>query len=192
MFDMLKRKKPSYITVTLNAKLQPLDRGELEDAFTDFCQNKGIKADVVGGGTLTEKNGEVTACDIEIQLDKLTEERISEIKGIFEAMLAPKGSYITVSETGEKINFGHHEGLGLYLNGTDLSDEIYATCDSNYVYEECERLIKGIGMINSHWQGQTETALYIYGKNFIEIYNAISPLIDSYPLCQKARVEQLA
>lgn len=192
MFGMFKQNKPTFITVTLNAKLQPLDRAELEDAFSDFCQSKGIKADVVGGGTLIEKNGEVKACDIEIQLNKVTEESISEIKGIFEAMLAPKGSYITVTETGEKINFGHHEGLGLYLNGTDLSDEIYATCDSNYVYQECERLINGIGMINSHWQGQAETALYIYGKNFIEINNAIRPLIDNYPLCQKARVEQLA
>jgi hypothetical protein len=192
MFGLFKKKTRGEITVTLNAKLQPTHRGELEDAFVEFCNQKGIKLNIVGGGTLLEDNGEIMVCDIEIELEDMTDDTISSVREVFEAMLAPKGSYITVHGQDKKIEFGQHEGLGLYLNGTDLPDDVYETCDSNFVYEECERLIQGLGMINSHWQGSTETALYMYGKSFDAMYEAIKPFVDTYPLCQKARMVRIA
>ena len=192
MFGIFKKKSPGYMTITLNAKLQPMHRGELEDAFEDICQKEEIEVEIVGGGTLMAENGEVQACDIEIKLSDLNEKNIETIKGLFEAMLAPKGSYMTIEGKDGKIIFGKHEGLGLYLNGTDLPDEVYASCDSNFVYEECQRLLEGIAMVNSHWQGSTETALYMYGKNFEEIERTIKPFIESYPLCQKSRVVRIA
>lgn len=47
-------------------------------------------------------------------------------------------------------------------------------------------------MVNSHWQGPTESALYMYGQNFETIRERIQPLLDSYPLCQRCRVERIA
>ncbi len=192
MLGIFKKKTPGTITISLNAKLQPIHRGELEDAFTDVCEKEGFDAEIVGGGTLMDPSGEVRMCDIEIQLKDMTSENIEFVKGLFEAMLAPKGSYFTLSTDEKRTNFGNHEGLGLYLNGTDLPDEVYSQCDSNHVYEECERLVENIAQVNSHWQGPTETALYMYGTSFQDIKKAIQPLLDSYPLCQKARVEQIA
>jgi len=192
MFGLFKKKSPGYVTISLNARLQPVHRGDLEDAFAEVCRKHGIEAAVVGGGTLMEENGEVKECDIEIKLDDLNEKNIETIKGLFEAMLAPKGSYMTIHGKNEKIPIGKHEGLGLYLNGTDLPAEIYKSCGANFVYQECQRLLEGIATVDSHWQGPTETAIYMYGKNFAAIERAIQPLIESYPLCQKSRVVRIA
>ena len=51
--------KKIIVVINLKAKLRPLDRGDLEDAFLDFCENSNIKADVIGGGTLVEESGEI-------------------------------------------------------------------------------------------------------------------------------------
>jgi hypothetical protein len=44
----------------------------------------------------------------------------------------------------------------------------------------------------SFWQGERETALYLYGRSFAEMSDAIAPFMATYPLCQKARIEQVA
>jgi hypothetical protein len=38
------------------------------------------------------------------------------------------------------------------------------------------------------WQGPTETALYVYGLP----QPRCAPLLDSYPLCERARIVQVA
>jgi len=191
MFGLLKKKSPVIIVVTLNARLQPMHRHELEDAFDAIAEREKIPAKIAGGGTLLEKNNEITNCDIEVEINNLNNSIIESVKSLFSAMLAPKGSYLTLPD-GKKIPFGEHEGLGLYMNGTDLPEEVYKTCDSNFVYSECEKLIEGVGTINSHWQGPTETALYMYGKNFEEMKSRISSFVAEYPLCQKCRIERIA
>lgn len=192
MLGIFKKKKSGVITVTLNAKLQPQHRAEIEDAFDSVCESHKIGARVVGGGTLMEPDGEVKLCDIEVEMDDMTDQNIERISGIFASMLAPKGSYISAPERASPLMFGKQEGLGLYLNGTDLPDEVYASSSATHVYDECERLLEGIAMVNSHWQGPSETALYMYGESFEKIRHAIQPLLDSYPLCQKCRVVQIA
>lgn len=134
--------------LTLNAKLQPQDRHELEDAFNDVAENKKWNAEVVGGGTLLEENGEVKACDIDIHLQDASPSNVEKIISAFEAMLAPVGSrYILIEEA--PVPFGRHQGLGLYLNGPDLPENVYCECDSNFVHSECTRLLGGIAMVNS-------------------------------------------
>lgn len=191
MLGMLKKKTSGHMTITLNAKLQPMHRAELEDAFEAAAKKSKLKAKVDGGGTLLQENGEVKECDIEIQLKDASEETITAVAGLFGAMLAPIGSRYTV-EGQEPIAFGRHQGLGLYLNGTDLPDQVYAQCDSNHVYSECERLLEGVGQVNSYWQGPTETALYMYGEDFETMRSRVQELVDTYPLCQKARIVRLA
>lgn len=192
MFGLFKKKTPGVVTVTLNARLQPKDRHDLEDAFADVCAEQKFGAEIVGGGTMQAQNGEIELCDIEVRLDDLSDKNIEFVKNLFAAMLAPKGSYLTVQDRPGRIEFGAHEGLGLYLNGTDLPPEVYAQSDVNHVVEECERLLKGMAMVNSHWEGPDETALYMYGESFEAIRAAIAPFTDTYPLCQKARIVRIA
>jgi hypothetical protein len=188
------RKKNSVVMVlTLNARLQPIHRADLEDAFEHFCAEKRLGAAVVGGGTLLDPStGEVRECDIEIQVDRLDDEVISEICGVFEAMLAPKGTRLTIPGRAAPLAFGTTEGLALYLNGTDLPDEVYATCDSNHVLDECNRLLGDVGRVHSWWQGPSESALYLYGDSFADMRAAIAHFVETYPLCERARIVQIA
>ncbi|MBB3342596.1 hypothetical protein [Luteimonas sp. RC10] len=193
MFGRFKRKpQPAVVTVSLNARLAPADRAALEDAFGDLCRHREIDAEVVGGGTLLAESGEVKACDIEIQLSDASPAQIEFVREAFTAMLAPVGSRLHVPDRDTPIVFGAHQGLALYLNGTDLPQAVYDTCDIHHVVEECERLLGERGMVNSHWQGPSETALYMYGADFEQMHAAIRPFLDAYPLCRECRVERIA
>ncbi|MBD9367206.1 hypothetical protein [Xanthomonas sp. XNM01] len=192
MFGLFRKKTPGTIVLTLNARLQPMHRAELEDAFDQIADREKLGARVVGGGTALSADGEVENCDIEVSLDDCTRKTAEHIAGIFGAMLAPHGSRVTLPGDGGQFAFGSHEGLALYLNGTDLPDEVYASCDANHVHDECIRLLDGAGMVHSHWQGPTESALYMYGRSFEEMHARIAAFIASYPLCRDARVVRIA
>ena len=186
-----------YIQITLNAKLQPMHRHDLEDALNEIFEQENIKAEITGGGTGQESNGEIAYCDLEIYLEEFSEEKTTQIIKILEKILAPNGSTLTIFSEDENtepkiIPFGKHEGLGLYLNNS-LDDNVYEECDVNVVYEEVQKLLEQdkLGRIESYWEGD-ETALYIYGKNFDEIKKTIKPFLDKYPLCEKCRIVQIA
>lgn len=192
LFGKKKENPSEFIVVNLNAKLLPMHRGEFfEDPIDQKIQELSLGT-VTGGGTLQSESGEIENCDIEIQVQSVEPEAIESIKKIFESFGAPKGSKITIDSSGSIIEFGITEGLALYLNGTDLPPEVYKNSDINYVISEIASLLAGKGTMLSHWQGNTETALYFYGHSFVEMKGLISAFLDSYPLCQKARVVQIA
>ena len=199
-------KAETMVIVNLKARLRPLYRGDLEDVFLDVCKEVGIEADVVGGGTLIDDNGEMLECDIEIALPQINEDIIKHIIDFFESTLAPKGSSLKIENDANtnintdenekgvatKIEFGQHEGLGLYINMTDLPNPVYQDCDINHVYEECNNLLEGIGRVHSYWEGETQTALYMYGDDYDEMVKRIEPFVTSYPLCEKSKVVRIA
>ena len=182
--------------VNLKAKLRPMDRGVIEDAFLDFFESLNIETDITGGGTLVEENGEMIECDIEIDLTYYNEKILQRIIKFFESTLAPKGSSITVEDNDgkvlDKVYFGDHEGLALYMNNTDLPDHYYEDYDINYVYNECNRRIKGVGNVYSYWNGNEETAIYMYGDCYEKMLKLIEPFLNAYPLCEKVRIVQTA
>jgi hypothetical protein len=198
MFGLFGKKprEPAVVIATLNARLQPMHRADVEDAFDAAMQARRYGARVVGGGTLMGENGEVSKCDIEIELDDPSQKMIDLTVGVLEAIVAPKGSFMRIPHEDRRIEFGTLEGLALYLNGTDLPDDVYETCDSNHVYEQCDRLLAGrkhgVGEIVSHWHGPRESALYMYGPSFAAMLERIAPFLRDYPLCGKSRTEQIA
>jgi hypothetical protein len=193
LFKFLKKKtSPSILIATLNARMQPIHRDDLEDAFNASMEEFGSVARVVGGGTAFARSGEIEACDLEIEVDEVSDASIGRVIGVLESVLAPKGSRLVIPSRSEPVSFGVHEGLAVYLNGADLAADVYRTCDVNYVIEEGGRLLEGVGHIASHWEGQNETALYIYGKSFTDMSERLLPFLNSYPLCAKCRLEQIA
>lgn len=177
------------VTITLNARLQPIHRGELEDALAQVLGAHSI-GEICGGGSLLTDGGEVSECDIEIIATDTSPQAIEHIISFLERALAPKGSKLRI---GDQVTlFGKHEGLALYLNGTDLPDEVYENSDINHVVDQLAKLLGQEGMMHSHFDGETETALYYYGSNFNTMHQLIKPFIDSYPLCQQCRVVQIA
>ena len=181
-----------YIVATINARIQPIHRGEIyEDPLDDILKRESV-GEIVGGGTLQSETGEIEYCEIEIEVSNSDQLTIDLVRKSLEQLGVPKGSKLLIESTDTVIEFGELEGLGIYLNGTDLDDEVYANCDSNHVYTELDRLTEGTGRVFSFWQGETETAFYLYGSSFDAMKSMISELVENYPLCQKCRIEQVA
>ncbi|MBB3446502.1 hypothetical protein [Rhizobium sp. BK379] len=193
MFGLFRKGSKSAIVVaTLNARLQPMDRGELEDAFDAFMAEKKHGMRVVGGGTLQAASGEIAKCDIEIEVDNPTDARLTLLTEVLESMLAPAGSILQIPDQRRSINFGRQHGLAVYVNGAELPASVYEECDINHVVAEFSRLLDGAGVVASNWQGPRDTALYIYGRDFETMLSHLKPFIESYPLLERCRIERIA
>ena len=182
------------ITLNLNARLQPMHRGDLEDDLDELLEKSDIGF-VDGGGTLTSPSGEVKSCDIELDLNDSSEETIAELEKIIDALGIPKGSKLLwTASDGEKTErpVGRLEGMAINLNGTDLPKEVYESSDINYVIEQLESRMDGIGRLYSWWEGPQNTALYFYGQSYEKMSSAIQDFIAEYPLCQKCMMERIA
>ncbi|SDI16126.1 hypothetical protein SAMN05216588_11231 [Pseudomonas flavescens] len=183
---------PQYLRARLNARLQPLHRGELFEDPLDDALGRAALGRVSGGGTAQGEEGEVEWCDIEIAVNGDTADKVAPIIAELERLGAPNGSSLIIESERREVPFGTLEGLAIYLNGTELPDEVYADCDINVVYDELQRLIEGQGQIFSYWQGPTETALYLYGTSHDRMRESISDFLGNYPLCQRCRLERIA
>jgi hypothetical protein len=180
------------VIARLNVRAQPLDRGEVfEDPLDQILQAAGT-GQVTGGGTMLGTEGEIEFCDIEITVRGATEATLDAIREALEGLGAPKGSRLIWKDGANELEFGTLEGLAVYLNGTDLPDAVYEQSDVNVVYDEFGKLVGSEGRVVSHWQGPRETALYLYGRSAEMMRSRIRPFLDSYPLCDKARIVKIA
>ena len=179
------------VVLKLNARLQPMHRHELEDAIQGVLEKEQM-GEVTGGGTVQNPDGEIVSCDIDIHLAGDKWDHVSFLVNLLNRLGIPNGSALLGIDRKFRVEVGTLEGLACYVNGTDLPDEIYESCDINHVIEQMESAIDGIGRFYSYWEGNEWTALYFYGVSFVEMKQKIEPFIASYPLCQKSRIEQIA
>jgi hypothetical protein len=189
-----KKEKPPghFLIAQLNARLQPLHRGEhFEEGLDDKLRETRV-GEISGGGTMQSQTGEIEYCDIEVRLVQPSPENERLIIETLEALGAPKGSKLEIAAAERVIPFGVNEGLAVYLNWTDLSSETYRKCDVDFVQSEFERLLEGEGHVFSSWKGPTETAVYMYGPSYAEMTKRLEPFIRAYPLCDKCRMTQIA
>lgn len=185
--------QPISAYALLNARIMPLDRGDrYEEPLAEALAENGF-GEVTGGGTMTSKEGEIDYCGIDIDLFDVAK-GVPFVCEFLARQGAPRGSKLQYELEGKEVEvpFGVAEGLAIYLNGTDLPDEVYQNCDVNDVYDEINRLLGDRGAIQGHWQGPTETALYLYGSSAEEMRNLVSGYLAEYPLCQRARVVKIA
>jgi hypothetical protein len=180
------------LVAQLNARLQPLHRGEHFEEGLDDKLRKTKLGEISGGGTMQLQTGEVEYCDIEIKLTHSSPETEQLIIATLEALGAPKGSKLQIPADERVIPFGVNEGLAVYLNGAGLPAETYRKCTVEMVETEFDRLLEDRGHVFSVWRGPTETALYLYGPSFAEMTKLLEPFLGSYPLCEGCRLEQIA
>ena len=181
---------PSLLVVTLNARLRPLDRGEIyEDPLDEFLQVTEL-GQVVGGGTRLGEGGEPRQADLEIELADDSDTAVRRILAVLEELGAPKGSQARRGDT-EPVAFGATEGVGLYLNGTDLPDEVYRDSDVNVLLADLDEAIGDAGRMQSYWEGPKETAVYYYGLSGSLIRERMAPVLARTPLCQDCRLVDL-
>ena len=184
---------PATAYAQLNARVQPIDRGDrYEDPLQEALESNGF-ASVVGGGAMQSINGEIEYCGIDLDIYSFAE-GVPFICDFLSKLGAPRGSKLQYEDDGEQqeVPFGNLEGLAIYFNGTDLPGEVYENCDINYVIEEINRLLGDRGEMQGYWQGPTETALYFYGYAVPEMKELIALFMAEYPLCQRARYATIA
>ncbi|MDB4921177.1 hypothetical protein [Mucilaginibacter sp.] len=195
LFNKAEEPQPgNYIVAQLNDKLMPIDRGEVyEDPLDEFLKQKWY-GEISGGGTLLSKSNEIEYCDVEIKLREkdISRQAIAEIINKLEELGAPKGSKLIIEDTGEKIEFGKLEGLALYLDGVNLSDEVYKNSNPEALILDIKKLTNIESDIVRYWHGNTESGMYFYGESFNGMKDAIANLINSNPECENARVVQIA
>ncbi|MEP6929655.1 MAG: hypothetical protein ABI850_06570 [Flavobacterium sp.] len=194
LFKKEKIEEPNFIVATLNDKIMPIDRGEIyEDLLDELLIAENI-GEVSGGGTMQKKSGEIDYCDVEIKLNgtEIDKTVINKIIEKLENLGAPKGSVMNVKKTQEKINFGKLEGIGIYLDGTNLPKNVYEECDINFVITEIHRLTETEYIVNRNWGNENVIALYFYGQSFDKMKTQIKEFVESYPLCENCRIEKIA
>jgi hypothetical protein len=181
------------IIAQLNARVQPIDRGEyFEDPLDEVLRSSGL-GEVTGGGTqLADEPNGIAHCDIEMMVNDDSDAAVERIILALEKLGAPKGSLLKFTTGKDDIPFGKFEGMAVFLNGTDLPDEVYANSDVNEIIAQCEELLKDIGSFRGYWEGSRETALYFYGRDFSSMKSATADFIASYPSCAFSRVVQIA
>ena len=180
---------PYTFTARLNARLHPEHAQELfVEPLAAWLGDAGQGAAALGQVGLSPDD-EVLYVDLRIAL--LGEGEVAAVIVALEELGAPLGSTLLLPGEGEH-SFSKQEGLAIYLDGQNLPEEVYETCGPHEVFEQVSTAIAGIGDVCSFWQGETETALYLYGSSADAMQAAIAGFVDSYPLCRGARIERVA
>ncbi|GJL95722.1 MAG: hypothetical protein DHS20C05_21270 [Hyphococcus sp.] len=182
-----------FLTARLNARVQPIERGDhYEDPLEEILKKENLGA-VTGGGTqLADEPAGIEFCDLEIRVEEVSDETLQAVISRLEDLGAPKGSKLILDSDNREIPFGKFEGIGVFLNGSDLPDEVYEQCDFDEVTDNFSTLLGDAGQYRGYWHGSSESAIYCYGPSFEAMKAAIAPFLASYPMCQGARVEQIA
>ncbi|MDU1891252.1 MAG: tetratricopeptide repeat protein [Dysgonomonas sp.] len=191
-----------FAVLSLNMRLQPKHRGTIEDGLDFMLRSKGLGC-ISGGGTLTSSEGEPESCDIDIDLVEDSEEVRQQLRSIAEKIEVAKGSilrYRSIGENKESSGYdieypaGQMEGLAVYINGTDLPDEVYENYDIKEVLDKLLNILRSNGaFIYSYWNGPKEVALYFYGEGGYDMMlEKVTPFLKEHPLCQQCRTVRIA
>lgn len=82
------------------------------------------------------------------------------------------------------------EAILIFLDGAGLADSVYRSSDLSTLEDLLiARLEKeGIGILDGHEIGPTETVIYLYGASAEKMFAEIKPILEKYPLCQNSKV----
>lgn len=180
------------ITALINHRIGAVNRGDVyDDPLDDMLVAEGL-GEVTGGGSLMQESMEIDYVEIEIDLSGDAGIAVKRVIEFLEDAGAPKSSKIIIVGTNDSVEFGKREGLALYMNGTDLPDDVFETGDINDVVEELDTLLEGISSFDDFWEGRTETALYAYGASYDQMKAIIDLYVARHPLCQLSRIVRIA
>ena len=134
------------IIAQLNARVQPMDRYDYYEEPLGKVLAENTAGEVTGGGTqLADEPDGIAHCDLEIVVPEASDMVVKLIKDTLEGIGAPKGSLLKFTDGRDDIPFGGNVGMAVFINGTDLPDEVYQTSDVNEVISTIDEAISGIG-----------------------------------------------
>lgn len=192
IFKKLKTKKTNEeypATLHLNARIMPMFRSDLEDSIDNLLQKNSLGFVLPGGSKLSEDR-EINGCDINLIIYSIDVENIKNIIDLIYPFGVPKGSKFSVG--GQDISIGYLEGMAIYINGSDLSDEVYKNNDINEVIEKFNALLEDKGGLFGHQRLEKYTGLYYYGNSYEEMKSCIKNVIEKYSICEKCKIERIS
>jgi hypothetical protein len=88
------------------------------------------------------------------------------------------------------IHAQNEEAVVISLDAQRLDYATYQTYDLSTLEDLLSQQIEpdGIGELDGHETGPTQTTIYLYGPNAEELFLRVQPVLASYPLCQNSRV----
>ena len=191
--------KGYYLTILLNDKITPISRGYLYENPLDEKLKALNFGEVTGGGTYLEDKAvkgpdEVNSVDIEIFITSKIGKNdvIMTIIQFLESIGVPKGSKIEKGPNHNEVQFGNLEGMAVYLDGVNLSKEVYKNSDPNILEENIKKLCNIKSDVVRSWQGNSESAIYFYSDSFNKMSEAIKHLVETRPDFVNSRIVQIA
>ena len=177
---------PHSVLARVYEGIGPMDRGERYEDPLQAVLDSARAGEVTGGGSQLSENGEIAFADVEIQLANL-DGALQLAVDALERAGAPQGSEILGDDGRVLREFGRMQCLAIYLDGTSLPDEVYATLDFEDVVSRIGALA-GPDSFRGFWQGPEETGLYFFGPDAEVMFANVEPLLRELPIGQNARV----
>ncbi|MDQ4080900.1 MAG: hypothetical protein M3125_09095 [Gemmatimonadota bacterium] len=181
---------PHTVIARIPEHIEPLDRSQ---RYEDPLNHALVGAELgmlTGGGTHLTPESEIGYVDLEIALANLNV-ALDVVKQTLESQGAPVGSQLLFRRNGidEEIPFGVQEGVAVYLDGVSLPKEVYERTNIQEVVQRLAEAVESVGgEWRGSWSGPSETALYQFGPSADVMLDALSPVFDSFAICQNARV----
>jgi len=96
----------------------------------------------------------------------------------------------TFSLGGQKPSTEGDQAVLVFLDGVNLSAEVYESCDLVTLEDKLLPVLEasGAGELDGSESGPTKTCLFFYGPNADQLFSAIKSTLERYPLCSGARV----
>ena len=180
-----------FLTVKINDKCQPIDRGEMySDPVDDALSEKGF-GEVVGEGSQLDDDFKVAYCELEVELKTSLETGAKLIIETLEKAEIPKGSQIIIDGNCYK-EFGATEVLAVSLDCLTLPDEVYEKNDINDSIASIEELLGEHGEMSSHKMTNEDLIIYYKGLSFSKMKDLMGEYMNTHPLFVNSKVFQEA
>ena len=178
---------PHLILARMYEHIGPIDRGDrYEDPLHDRLEKLGIGS-VTGGGSQLNELGGIAYVDVEIELANV-DQALDVVAEALELAGAPQGSELIEASDGRVLReFGKLQCLAIFLDGTSLPDEVYATLDFEAVVTALDAAA-GDKSYRGLCQGPTETGVFFFGPDAETMLARVEPVLRRLPIGQNARV----
>ncbi len=184
--------RTSALEVRINARLHAVQRGDrYEDPLAFWLERRFPGSRVTAAGTLLSPESEPVSCAVRAEVVGDPEVVRDAVAEFLDDLGTPRGSAVVVDGL-DPLPFGTTEGLALYLDGTGLPPEVYAAHDINEFLDELHAALGGTGTLQSFWETDHSTAVYLYGASADVMRAALADLLAAHPLAANSRLERIA
>ncbi|RKR74663.1 hypothetical protein [Frondihabitans australicus] len=189
--------RAAVIDVHLNARLQPMHRGDrFEDPVVAALESAGLRSGVLDAGTAFTRGMRIVSCDVSfgVPIDQ-ADEGLFQIKKALRAIGTPRGSTITMYSN-ELDPIGSLYGVALRV---PLVDAVDFTDDRNIEHNReldalMIRIDSALGDDGSVWSWHVHRGsdVFVYGDSRGRLHEVLESLIASDPLLAGATLTDVA